>query len=324
MSFKDRQFKDRYEQRWYGKYRAFVRDNHDPERRGRIRMEIPSILGVGNWSEWATPCFPYGGNDDMGTFMVPDEGASVWAEFEGGDPALPIWVGVWIAKSNPGEQPEESKRMCDKATCEGCEDAGEHSRKPDDTEHKQFHGHPEYYCPRVRVLMKTETGHTILADDKDGKESIRVIDRGGQSVTFRSPIKPEKQKNNELKRGVKDALLGTQLSTEKDVVEDDSASIEIVDLAGQKITLRSKFNEETISIESRDPLNERWQRVTLDNTVNNERVQIQGKNGAQEITIDSATGNERITIRDKAGSVVVLDAAKGNILIDAAHMVIIN
>lgn len=91
LDTQDRQHEERYKNRWYGKYRAFVRDNHDPERLGRCRLEVPAVLGVGkeNWSEWAAPCFPYGGNDDIGMFLVPEEGASVWAEFEGGQPQYP-------------------------------------------------------------------------------------------------------------------------------------------------------------------------------------------------------------------------------------------
>ena len=106
LETRDRQSEERYRNRWYGKYRAFVRDNNDPERLGRVRLEIPAVLGSGreNWSEWAAPCFPYGGNDDTGMFLIPEEGASVWAEFEGGVVQYPIWTGVWLAKSNPGEQ----------------------------------------------------------------------------------------------------------------------------------------------------------------------------------------------------------------------------
>jgi hypothetical protein len=90
-------------QLWFGKYRAFVRDNNDPERLGRARLEIPAVLGTGqeHWSEWAYPCFPYGGNEDSGMFYVPEVGASVWAEFEGGQAQHPIWSGVWL-RPEPG------------------------------------------------------------------------------------------------------------------------------------------------------------------------------------------------------------------------------
>jgi hypothetical protein len=45
--------------------------------------------------------------------------------------------------------------------------------------------------PRFKVLMKTETGHTILADDRDGDELMRLIDRAGQILTMEAKVKPE-------------------------------------------------------------------------------------------------------------------------------------
>lgn len=47
LETRDRQSEERYRNRWYGKYRAFVRDNNDPERLGRVRLEIPAVLGSG-------------------------------------------------------------------------------------------------------------------------------------------------------------------------------------------------------------------------------------------------------------------------------------
>jgi len=177
------------EEQWFGKYRAFVRDNHDPERLGRCRLEIPAVLGVGkdNWSDWASPCFPYGGIDNCGMFLVPEEGASVWAEFEGGDPQYPIWSGVWLAGSNPGEQPDESKRLCDFPTCPDCGDVADHAtNRADNLEHGKFHAHPPYYCPKMKVLIKTALGHTILLDDKSDSACIRIMDSSGQSITLLS------------------------------------------------------------------------------------------------------------------------------------------
>lgn len=104
LETRDRQSEERYRNRWYGKYRAFVRDNNDPERLGRIRLEIPAVLGSGreNWSEWAAPCFPYGGNDDTGMFLIPEEGVrmkkitkiSGWGNY-GGDNAPIIEVSMY-------------------------------------------------------------------------------------------------------------------------------------------------------------------------------------------------------------------------------------
>ena len=135
--------------RWYGKYRAFVRDTQDPDRLGRLRLEIPAVLGAGqaNWSAWASPCFPYGGNPDCGWYLLPEVGASVWAEFEMGDPQSPIWSGVWLAGTNPGEMPAEAG--ANPTTCK---------------------------------VLKTAAGHTVLLEDAAGAQRLLLRDAAGQQV----------------------------------------------------------------------------------------------------------------------------------------------
>jgi hypothetical protein len=78
-------------QKFYGKYRGTVVNNIDPEQRGRIQAIVPAVSNVVPTS-WAMPCVPMAGKQ-QGTFMVPQMGAGVWIEFEGGDPDKPIWVG---------------------------------------------------------------------------------------------------------------------------------------------------------------------------------------------------------------------------------------
>lgn len=332
---------------FYGKYRAFVRDNHDPERLGRVRMEIPAVLGTGrdNWSDWAAPCFPYGGNDDCGMFLVPEEGASVWAEFEGGIVQYPIWSGVWLAGSNPGEQPEESKRTCYSAFCNDCEDRQEHQAHPHDhLEHRKYHNHPEYYCPRFRVLMKTETGHTILADDRDGDELMRLIDRAGQIFTMEAKVKQQIQQGNVLRRGTKDAERGDQLDIASQIV-DAKARIQLTDLCRQQIVLEAWRDKEKIHLLSCDKGRNRWQKILIDTTKGREKVHIWGLNGTQKVLIDStagremirlsdkarqtvtlnaASGRESISAADKAGSLIFMDGVGGNILIQSTSQVLIN
>jgi len=325
LDTQDRQHEERYKNRWYGKYRAFVRDNHDPERLGRLRLEIPAVLGTGkdNWSEWASPCAAYGGNDDIGSFLVPEEGASVWAEFEGGQVQYPIWVGVWFAKSNPGEQPEEAKRLCDEAACKDCEDNLEHNQPPDSLEHKKYHQHPPFYCPRRKVLFKSETGHTIVVDDKDGEEFLKIIDRAGQIIEMLCPVKPESQAGNALPRGTKTAIQGDQMDIDVDI-KDKRASIEIVDLCRQTLRFEAWKDEEKIHIQSCDAQRSRWQKILLDTTKDREKIHVWGLNGQQYVLIDSTKDAERIQVRDKAGSEVILDATSGNVVVRSANMVLIN
>ncbi len=342
----ERQYEDRYKNRWYGKYRAFVRDHHDPERLGRVRMEIPAVLGTGreNWSEWAYPCFPYGGNDDGGCFLVPEEGASVWAEFEGGIVQHPIWTGVWLAGSAPGEQAEESKRECS-GTCLDCGDRLEHQTySPDDREHRKYHAHPPYACPRFRILMKTETGHTILCDDKDEAECLKVLDRSGQGLHFECRVKRTAQAGNTLRRGTREAESGNQIDLRSQIAG-QRAKIELTDLSGQFVRLEAWQDREKIHIQSCDRERTRWQKILLDTTKGREKVHIWGLNGTQEILLDSTAGVEKIELRDKAGqtvlmnaaagaeslrvtdksgSTILMDAVGGNILVKAANMTFLN
>jgi uncharacterized protein involved in type VI secretion and phage assembly len=78
---------------FFGKYRGTVANNVDPYRRGRIQVKVPAVYGTGRLS-WALPCTPYAGNG-AGWFAIPPRDASIWVEFEGGDPDRPIWTGCF-------------------------------------------------------------------------------------------------------------------------------------------------------------------------------------------------------------------------------------
>ena len=128
-------FQEKVENRYYGKYRAVVTNNEDPEMRGRLMVNVSSLLGETEIG-WAMPCLPYGGGSDLGYYMVPEPGDGVWVEFEAGRLSYPIWSGTWWARD---EAPK------------GAED--------DDP------------AP-ARKLIKTASGHLIQLDDTDGSESI--------------------------------------------------------------------------------------------------------------------------------------------------------
>ncbi len=123
--------------RYYGKYRAFVVDNEDPETRGRCKLNIPSVLGE-SISVWALPVFPYGGGGDFGFVAVPPVGAQVVAEFMEGDVSTPLWTGTFWRTTS--EVPEE------------------------------YTGNS---VPTAKV-MKTESGHFLSFEDKDGEETITL------------------------------------------------------------------------------------------------------------------------------------------------------
>jgi Type VI secretion system/phage-baseplate injector OB domain len=80
--------------KFYGKYKATVVQNVDPEFRGRIMCTVPAVLGE-TPSGWCEACTPLAGptGPPMGVYLVPPIGAGVWVEFELGDPSKPIWSG---------------------------------------------------------------------------------------------------------------------------------------------------------------------------------------------------------------------------------------
>jgi uncharacterized protein involved in type VI secretion and phage assembly len=133
---------EKVEHRFYGKYRAFVSDNADPEHRGRLRLRIPSVLGKDVVSGWALPCAPYGGAANQGFFFIPDKGAGVWVEFEAGLLEYPVWVGTfWSKPGGSTEVPAPANNQ----------------------------------SPPTSKIIKTKN-HTIELEDNSGSEAIKVTD----------------------------------------------------------------------------------------------------------------------------------------------------
>jgi len=69
-----------------GIFRGLVADASDPLATGRLRVQIPEILGID--FVWALPCVP------VGQAAIPAAGQSVWILFEQGDPKRPVWIGT--------------------------------------------------------------------------------------------------------------------------------------------------------------------------------------------------------------------------------------
>ncbi|HEX8720456.1 MAG TPA: phage baseplate assembly protein V [Pyrinomonadaceae bacterium] len=141
---------ERVEARYYGKYRAFVVDNADPEKRGRLRVRVPSVTGDEVVTGWALPCAPYGGAAGDGFFFVPEVGAGVWVEFEAGQLEYPVWVGVFWSK--PGGEPETPK-----------------SNGADGAE-------AEVQDPPTRKIIKSRKGHTLQFEDADDDETVLLVE----------------------------------------------------------------------------------------------------------------------------------------------------
>ena len=167
------------EHRFYGKYRGLVVDNADKEKLGRLKLQVPSVLGDSVVTGWALPCVPYGGDADQGFLFVPEVGAGVWVEFEEGDLEFPIWTGTfWSKPSGDSELPKPNDAS-------GTEDSAVQD-------------------PPTRKIIKTKAGHTIQFEDADDDTAMITIVEGvhqhvitldKNGITITASVAGEKKKH---------------------------------------------------------------------------------------------------------------------------------
>ena len=102
---------------YFGKYRAKVVDVKDPEKRGRIRVMCPKVLGEAK-SSWCEPCIPVA-YDLGGDFAIPKVDEFVWVEFEEGNHNKPIYCGgLWSKENSPSSPYETEERLITWGKCE--------------------------------------------------------------------------------------------------------------------------------------------------------------------------------------------------------------
>lgn len=258
MSTDDRwdEIERRVGQRYYGKYHGFVYDNQDPQRRGRLRLLVPEVLGDVP-SGWAEPCVPYGGGRNLGNFDVPPitRGAGgsyttgVWVEFRHGNPQYPIWVGCFYGA--PAGDPEAP-------------------------------GDPDVGGPDIDVhVYRTFSGHSLIAVDRPGAERLELRDTANQTISMVSP----------LRDGVKRDTDGNPAKTAEavdygDLVADE-AKIELTDFAGNTVLLDATRTAPTVLIKNTDRDGKVLQTIELHGAPAGARIVIRDNN-ANVMTMDLA------------------------------------
>ena len=75
--------------RFYGVYRGIVQSNSDPLGKGRLKLQVPQVLGD-SVTGWAWSVYQPGVTE-----VIPDVNTGVFVMFEGGDPSFPIWIGTF-------------------------------------------------------------------------------------------------------------------------------------------------------------------------------------------------------------------------------------
>lgn len=142
---------ERVRNRFYGKYRGTVTDI-DPDTL-RIKAKVPTVLQQQK-TGWCMPCVPYAGKD-VGLAFLPEAGAGVWIEFEGGDVSKPIWTGCyWRTDEQPTDATPQVKVIVTKS--------------------------------KHKILLDDDEGTIIITDANENKLTLDasgiILERGGKKV----------------------------------------------------------------------------------------------------------------------------------------------
>lgn len=83
--------------KYFGIYQGVVTNNSDPDKRGRIKIKCPDILGGEVESAWCDPVVTVA-YDNGGDFCLPAKDEAVWVQFIAGDVNRPVYLGGWWSK----------------------------------------------------------------------------------------------------------------------------------------------------------------------------------------------------------------------------------
>lgn len=155
-------------------YTGIVIDTNDFYKLGRVKIRIPCIHG-GDSSQriylpdsalpWAKPAIMSGAGNDSGQFIVPAKGTRVIVSFEMDDLSRPLYFGGI-----------PTLHMRDKVYNDNlCTFGGAPILIKDDDRIKDLKEDTSQ-----QVIYKSFKGASIIIDDQDGYENIKIIDQAGQ------------------------------------------------------------------------------------------------------------------------------------------------
>jgi uncharacterized protein involved in type VI secretion and phage assembly len=153
--------------RLFGVYPAVVKDVQDPDRQGRVKVELPFLAAEDAapaqiWARLATMM----AGADRGTWFIPEPSDEVLVAFAAGDPSRPVVVGaLW----NGSDAPPETM------------DANNNTRSVTSRS-----GHRLTFDDRAgaeKVVVETQGGHTLTLDDAAGG-TVTLEHSNGAKITI--------------------------------------------------------------------------------------------------------------------------------------------
>ena len=119
-----------------------VTNNKDPDKLGRVKVRFPWLSDTDE-SWWARVASPMAGKD-RGVYFLPEVDDEVLVLFEHGDPRFPYVIGaLWNGSTPPFLTNDDGKND--------------------------------------KRVIRSRSGHTITLNDKDGEETIEIVDKTGDN-----------------------------------------------------------------------------------------------------------------------------------------------
>ncbi|HEX3485623.1 MAG TPA: phage baseplate assembly protein V [Micropepsaceae bacterium] len=150
---------------YYGLYPAIVTNIVDPNRLGRIEVQLPIATATSKTTRgWATFATPYAG-PAQGMQFMPDVGDQVVVAFGAGDLRAPFVLGAcWNAKQTP---PQSADAANNKKLLK--------SRAKSVFEFDDTTG-------AEKVTLATQSGHTLVLDN--AAQVVRIMHANGSVITM--------------------------------------------------------------------------------------------------------------------------------------------
>ena len=236
-------------------YRGYVVDTDDPLRLGRVKVRIPQLYGSEDNQEsesyvptysipWATSAIMVGAGNNTGSYLIPSIGDIVFVTFEGSNARQPLYFGG-VLNINGGETSYIGS-------------PGINNDQPYNVETSDVN--TDITNKAQRVIYKSIKGATIIIDDSDGNESIKIIDQLGQIISMENTsgeiLQRDRDKtatgNMKHKRGkiVLQSSVGNTISISDDEIYIKAPKVRIDTDNYTVNTKESDFNTESDFIDS--------------------------------------------------------------------------
>lgn len=170
--------------KYYSDYTGIVTNVEDPDKRGRIKVKIPAILGLDNeLAVWAEPSDLKISGKGHGEFFVPYVGDFVTVSFEFGSLDKPIYRGGYFVKD---ALPADFKNSYNNVR--GWVFRNGSKILVDETKDKD------------KIVVFNKDGSSIVIGGEKGKEFIKITHNSGANVTLneKGEILAQAKQNKEL------------------------------------------------------------------------------------------------------------------------------